>query len=358
MAANGMTHAAMDVAGLPVPRTLDQALDPDWLAGALAPVSGGAGIAKVEVIEVIRTMATKVRFTVEFDGTDVPAQSFCLKSFLDVDPAAAAGGATTVLEADFYREIAPIIPVRTPACVSTIVDRAAPQGVIIMRDLIGEGARFCTALEAFTPDQAAQSLDQIARLNAQRPLLDRFDWIDRRIATLAEAQYVPQPMLQDLLDGPRGEGLSPRTRDAGLLVAGIKALAAEDAGRPQTLVHGDSHAGNIYQTADGPGLIDWQLLQRGSWALDAAYHICAVLDVAVAEREERNLLAHYLDVMRALGGEVPDFDTAWTQYRASVVYGFYLWSITRRVDPAIINVFVDRLGSAVTRHDSYRLLGL
>jgi hypothetical protein len=40
------------------------------------------------------------------------------------------------------------------------------------------------------------------------------------------------------------------------------------------------------------------------------------------------------------------------------VYGFYLWSITRRVDPAIINVFVARLGASVTRHDSYQLLGL
>jgi hypothetical protein len=41
-----------------------------------------------------------------------------------------------------------------------------------------------------------------------------------------------------------------------------------------------------------------------------------------------------------------------------VVYGYYLWSITRRVDPAIIKVFGSRLGAAVTRHDSYRVLGL
>jgi hypothetical protein len=42
----------------------------------------------------------------------------------------------------------------------------------------------------------------------------------------------------------------------------------------------------------------------------------------------------------------------------SVVYGYFLWAITRRVEPAIINVFVNRLGSAVTRHESYRLLGV
>jgi hypothetical protein len=81
-----------------------------------------------------------------------------------------------------------------------------------------------------------------------------------------------------------------------------------------------------------------------------------VLDVADAEREERRLLSHYLDAVRALGGESPDPETAWVRYRASIVYGYYLWSITRRVDPAIINVFVQRLGAAVSRHDSYGLL--
>ena len=83
-----------------------------------------------------------------------------------------------------------------------------------------------------------------------------------------------------------------------------------------------------------------------------------MLLIEVAEKEERALLDHYLDAVRRLGGEVPGPDKAWAQYRASVVYGYYLWSITRRVEPAIIDVFVGRLGASVTRHDSYRLLGL
>jgi len=72
--------------------------------------------------------------------------------------------------------------------------------------------------EAFTPDQAAQSLEQIARLNVQRSLLDRFPWIGRRVDRLAEAKYVSQTTSQDMLNGPRGEGLPTRTRDAGIVV--------------------------------------------------------------------------------------------------------------------------------------------
>jgi hypothetical protein len=347
--------AKPDAGKLPVPKTLDEAMDPAWLTAALAPVSGGSEVRSVEILEVIRTVATKVRFAVDFADGQRPA--FCLKGFLGADEMTLKGGSTNVLEADFYTFIAPEITVRTPVCVNTVVNRENPQGVTIMRDLITDGAHFCSALQAFAPDQAARSLEQLARLHAARHLLPVYPWIQHRVAQLAEAVYVPQPRLQELIDGPRGEGLPAATRDAGALIAAMKALAAQDTHRPQTLVHGDSHAGNIFETADGPGLIDWQLLQKGSWALDVGYHINAVCAVAVAEREERRLLDHYLDFARGLGCDVPDRETAWEAYRGAAVYGCYLWGITQRVDPAITNVFFNRLASAVTRHDSYRLLG-
>jgi Ecdysteroid kinase-like family len=338
-----------------VPRTLAQALDPAWLTEALRPLTGGEPVTQVETVEVIRTVATKVRFTAIFGGR---AEPFCLKGLLDVDSETARGGPVTILEADFYDKLAPKLSVQLPDCVATVIDREAQFAVVIMRDLIAQGARFCTALEAFSADEAAASLEQLARLHASRALLAETPWVSRRIAQLANAQYVTQPMLQEMLNGPRGEGLPARTRDAILLLRALKALAARDEAIPQVLIHGDAHAGNIFRTAKGPGLIDWQLLQRGGWALDIPYHIAAVLPVDVAEKEERALLAHYLDALRRLGGAVPGPEEAWEQYRMSAVYGYYLWSIARRVEPAIINVFVGRLGASVTRHDSYRLLGL
>jgi hypothetical protein len=41
-----------------------------------------------------------------------------------------------------------------------------------------------------------------------------------------------------------------------------------------------------------------------------------------------------------------------------VVHGFYQWAITRFTKEAITEVCVQRLGAAVDRHDSYRLLGV
>jgi aminoglycoside phosphotransferase (APT) family kinase protein len=330
-------------------------MDRVWLSAALASITGGAAIESVDVVEVLRTMATKVRFLARWRGGEA---ALCLKAFLDVDELTARGGAVTITEADFYTKIAPGLSVRTPTCVAVLIEREASQGVIIMRDLIADGARFCTALEPFDPAQAAASLEQLARLHARTDVPHAQPWMRRRIAELAKATYISQETLQELLDGARGEGLDARTRDAGRLRQGLAALDGADAQLPQTLVHGDCHAGNIFQTNDGPGLIDWQLLQRGGWALDVAYHVAAVLPVEVAEREEWVLLRHYLDAARRLGVETPDFETAQAQYRQAMVYGFYLWSITRRVDPPIINAFVNRLGKAVMRHESYKMLGI
>lgn len=339
-----------------VPATLEEALDPAWLTLALADCSGGSAVVAVEQVELIRTVATKVRFAVTF--ADGLLANFCLKGLLDVDAMTARGGPTCVLEADFYGKVAPIVGVHVPEAVATVIDREAQQAVTIMCDLIVDGATFCSALDPFTADDALMSLEQLSLLHAKSGFLDGADWVRPRAAELAKMTYVTPEMLQDLLDGPRGDNLSPRVRSAANLAAAIKALAERDAARPQFMIHGDAHAGNVFRTPEGMGLIDWQLLQRGGWALDIAYHLNAVLPTEVAEIEERRLLGEYLAMMRSHGMSMPDEEVAWTQYREAVTYGYYLWSITRRVDPPIIVQFVDRLGKAVMRHDSFGLLGI
>lgn len=348
----------MAMEDLAAPTTMTGVLDPAWLSLALAPVSGGARVTAVETVEVIRTVATKVRFTARFEGHDQP-EAFCAKGLFDVDEGTAKGGPTMIREADFYSRVGPRVAVRTPVGVAAITDRQAQQGVLIMRDVIADGGKFCSALDPFDAAQAAESLDQIAALHAGSAMLAEMDWIIPRVADLAEMRWVSVEALQDLLDGPRGDGLPAHVRNAANLGAAMKALVPRDAARPQFMIHGDTHAGNIFRDARGrTGLIDWQLLQRGGWALDVAYHVCAVLPTEVAEREERALLDHYLATMRGHGADMPDREEAWRQYREAVIYGYYLHAITRRVLPAITVQFVQRLGRAVERHESHKLLGV
>jgi hypothetical protein len=41
-----------------------------------------------------------------------------------------------------------------------------------------------------------------------------------------------------------------------------------------------------------------------------------------------------------------------------MVYGYFMWAITQRVDRPIIETFVARLGAAVQDHESFDRLGV
>ena len=339
-----------------IPATLQEALDPNWLAFALEPVSGGSALKSVEVAETIKTMASKVRIKVRFENDPQTEHAFCLKAFLDAENG--MGGPTTIREGLFYLDLAPHTSMRTPKCANVLLNRVENSGILVMNDLVAEGARFCSALEPFDANRASQSLEQLARLHVVKQLAHGTDWLPCRIDHIAARPVYPVELINQLLADPRGVPLDRRTRDAGLLYAAMRALAQRNAQRPQALLHGDVHAGNLYWTQDGPGFTDWQLVSRGDWAFDVAYHIAAVLPVEIAEREERRLLDHYLDTVRSLGGQAPDRESAWADYRMAPPYGFYHWAITQRVVPEITNEFTRRLGASLMRHESYKLLGL
>lgn len=346
----------------PAPTRQDVVMSPEWLTQALSRAYPGVEVTSVAIVEILRTMAVKIRFTVEYAKPQpgVPT-AFCIKGFFDVAPDIARAAFTEIREGDFYAQIAPGLSMRLPRCVYAGADRQAQVGLILMEDLIAQGAHFLSALDTVGVDVAAQTLGQIAKLHASHTTpeaLARVAWVPEQLATMDPTGYVTAEQLQTMLDGPRGEGLAPRTRSAERLARGLRALAEQNRGWRQVLVHGDTHAGNIFMTKDGPGLIDWQVLQRGGWALDVGYHICALLPVEVAAQNEQKLLAHYLELLAAEGVEPPPFDEALVQYRWAVIYGYYMWAITRRVDPAVINVFVNRLGSAVERNGSYDLAGI
>src|SRR3546814_13677862 len=85
----------------------------------------------------------------------------------------------------------------------------------------------------------------------------------------------------------------------------------------RTLLHGDTHLGNIYLLPDGrAGLLDWQLVVRGHHMHDVNYIVTTALSIGDRRNHERDLLAYYLDCLKAHGvAGAPDLD------RKSVVEG-------------------------------------
>jgi hypothetical protein len=344
----------------PAPVDLASVISPDWLNQMLGLRWPGAAVHGAEVVEILVTQATKVRLKldVEGGGADVPTK-ICIKGVLTDT---GAHPSASIVETLFYREAAAVLPMRVPECIHASLNADGSRGVIVMRDVIAAGGNFCSALDPFTPEQAIDGLDQLAHLHAaslEGTTAFGFGWAQSFLDRISHQPIIPQANLQELLDGPRGEKLEPAVRDAARLQKALEYLAADVRSGPLCLVHGDAHAGNVYRQADGAlGLVDWQILQKGNWAMDVAYHLAAVLTPEDRRTHERALLADYCALLRAHGGPDIGPDTAWRSYRVAMIYGYYLWSITRKVAPEIIDTFVFRLGTAADDLQSFELLGV
>ncbi len=343
--------------GLAIPETLEEATDPRWLGEALAGVSGGAPVVEVTLTEVVKAMAAKVRIGVRFASEPERVHYYCVKGFLDTDQDRQSTGEVTTRESNFYLRIAPHLSMRVPACPSVVTDDSG-QAIMIMEDVIANGAHFCDTHHPFTVEQTQATLDQIARLHAASHLLESNPWIPRGMDWMAESRHFPEAWITRQMHDPRGEGLPEATLDGGNLLAGLGVLADRSRAGAHTLLHGDTHIANIYEDAKGPGFADWQLVKAANWAIDVAYHINCVLPIEVAESRERELLGYYLDALGRHGGSPVAADVAWEEYCCATPYGLYLWAITTRVDPLKTRENFQRLGAAVTRSGAYRRLGV
>jgi hypothetical protein len=77
------------------------------------------------------------------------------------------------------------------------------------------------------------------------------------------------------------------------------------------------------------------------------------MSVGDRRRFEEELLASYLDRLRAEGCEPPSWDEAWRAIGMGMLYGFFLWAITLKVRPDVTTVMLERLGTAVADHKAF-----
>ena len=111
---------------------------------------------------------------------------------------------------------------------------------------------------------------------------------------------------------------------------------------------------------DRVGLLHWQLMGRGRWSHDVTYMMVTALDVEFRRRHERELLAYYLDRLRAAGVETaPDLEVAWLLYRQSAIWGFLIgWMITpvENYGEAILRANLERLTAALEDLETFAVL--
>jgi len=348
----------------PAPIDLDTALSPAWLGQAIAGEGNAPlDVTDVRIVDQFGPSATKVRMELDF-GPSVPAgtaSAYCLKGFFGSDAYGYLASGVQITESRFYREVAPQLTMRTAEAVHAGLDTGTGAGVLLMKDLIAAGSRFLTALEPYSIEQAKSSVEQLARLHVASWTDDqiaRWPWAEDKIPYLVSYDRVPREKVTELMQAERGQKLPPELRDGNRIYAALGALGERNKTLSQCLIHGDAHAGNVFESPDGCGIVDWQVLQRGHWSQDMAYHITAALTVEDRRTHEQDLLRHYLICLAELGVTPPAWDEAWDRYRESLAYGMFMWAITIRVQPEIIWEFNRRLGTAVADHDTWGRLGV
>jgi hypothetical protein len=338
-----------------VPPALAEILQPQWLTAALGVQFPGIQVTKVTPGPVVSRVSTNARFRVEC-AAGVPAglsPDLCVKSYFGQQaPLARQTGAA---EAAFYRDLAPRIGVRTLRAVFAGVEAGPRQGVLVTEDVIAQGATFLDATTAYSPDQAAQSLRQLALLHAATwgdPAARAAGWLKPRLESHTISRGIRE--ISANFDSDLGRGVPAAVRDAGRLFAAYQELADVTRGAaPWSVIHGDAHVGNLYLDGQGrPSLVDWQLVQRGPWYLDVGYHIASALTVEDRRAHEEDLVRHYLAELRGAGAEPPGQRDVAVGLRLGILHGFYLWGITQLVARPITGALLHRLGTAAADHDA------
>jgi len=315
-----------------LPQTLDE-ITAEWLNDALCSRAPGASVRKIRGREVIEGSATKVLLDLEYEDAAGLPEKLCVKGGFN-DMQRMIGGTGFLVEARFFEELAPRMPVPVPRCWFAATEgEPSGQSIVVLDDLRAGGATFGDPRQPIEPDVAAATLALMARWHAHfwgAANLEGDTWLSTGspvlrhvIGILTSEDHFAQHMAL-----PKAESVPPALRDPSTVRAAMRKLWDLDDADTPTLLHGDTHIGNMYFDADGsPRFLDWQSAMKGPWSHDVANFVAGALTVEDRRTNERALLGHYLDHLAANGGPRLSRDDVWLAYRRHVMHGF-LWVLT------------------------------
>jgi hypothetical protein len=251
-------------------------------------------------------------------GNDVPATVFA--KLTPTRPAerifhtAMGLGAT---EERIYRELGALWPEIMPAYLGSSRDDALGRIALVIEDL-RESVRFGDVEKGCRIEEAAQVA--VALASVHRPMWRQTNYFKTALSWLA------QPNRRTLQYGRRiAYAALRRIPDRGRVQIPKPArIAAALGGCTMTLIHCDTHCGNMGFGPAGVKLFDWQVACKGPALQDLSYFCITSLDTETRRAHERDLLRAYL---RALREPITE-DEAWRQYRVTAVQAYLAAAVT------------------------------
>jgi aminoglycoside phosphotransferase (APT) family kinase protein len=170
-------------------------------------------------------------------------------------------------------------------------------------------------------DLAAGALSDLARLHVRFEDPGRLaairPWV---MATPAMSSDYTKPLLRHVIDENADVLSEDYIAVAEMYLADSDALIALWAQGPHTLIHGDPHIGNLFIDNGRVGFLDWGLMTVSTPMRDVSYFITMSMLADERRKHERDLLEHYLDTRRSLGGADISAEDAWQAHRVHTAY--------------------------------------
>lgn len=265
-----------------------------------------------------------VRFTLDWAGEEGPRT--LAGKFAASDPTSRGTAAMLGLyakEVQFYRQLAPQLPVRTPQ--------------VLFAAMADNGASFCLLFEDLGPARGGNQIAGCSLADAQVVIrqaaaLHAPSWHNKAILDLDWLQPNPAAAAQVKALYPQAQAIF-RERYADVLEPEYMALCEElaaitaDTDRVQkkiSLVHGDFRLDNVlfdikYGT-EPAAVLDWQTLTIGNGLTDIGYFLGCGIGHALRQAHEHELLELYCAEMTARG--VPlSVESVWRDYVLGALHG-------------------------------------
>ena len=333
------------------------AITADWMQQALA-AGGGSGFPAIREVAVedlgsaTNAFGRLLRCHLTTDGAPGAAPASVIVKLPTADPTAfrfARWLSMHERECLFYRRLAPLARIRSPALLYGDFDEATHRFVLVLEDL--RDLEVPVQLAGVEAGRARRAVREIAGLHGQfwgavgHPALSGCpDVLGPKYARFMQLAYlVCLPVVLERFGGcfPAGtrrlaEALGPR----------IGSHFAAVAAGPRTFVHGDyrgenmffgacddgvaaASAGPVAAAGAGPvaaagagddfAVVDWQGCGLGAGLYDVAYFLGANVATGDRRRIEREALEEYHDIVCRLGARDFTFEDCWRGYRQNML---------------------------------------
>ncbi len=231
---------------------------------------------------------------------------------------------TYEIEASFYSQLAPGLPVALPACFYSAYDADPDEYVVLLADLAP--ARPGDQLAGLDADDAAAAIGELAALHAAgwcSADLAALPWLNR---SSPDGSALMIAVVTDLFPGFRdryADRLEPGTLD--VIEAFLPHIGSYLAERnePRTIVHGDFRADNLLFGPTRPVVLDWQTASFGTGTSDLSYFLGSSLSVPLRQEHEEALVRLYHSILTSR--EVPlTWAECWDGYRRHAFAGLIM----------------------------------